>query len=123
MLHSRSLRSVMISLRWLVCGWLSVLCVATAGADKPGVRSAGRTAADLAEAIDRQLERNWSETKVVAAPRADDAEFVRRLYLDLLGRIPRVAEVRRFLDDADPDKRTTLIDDLLARPAATAHLA
>ncbi len=123
MLHSRFFRSVRISPRWLVCGWLSVLCVATAGAEESGARSAGRTAADLAGAIDRQLERNWSEAKTVAAPRADDAEFVRRLYLDLLGRIPRVAEVRRFLDDADPDKRTALIDDLLARPAATAHLA
>lgn len=79
--------------------------------------------AALAERIDAALERTWTAEKVVGTSPADDAEFVRRVYLDLLGRIPCVAEARRFLDDADPDKRTKLIDDLLGRPAMTAHLA
>jgi hypothetical protein len=45
---------------------------------------------------------------------ASDAEFLRRAYLDLAGRIPSVEEARSFLADADPDKRTKLIDRLLA---------
>lgn len=47
------------------------------------------------------------------AKRADDAEFLRRVYLDLAGRIPSAAEARAFLSDASPDKRVALIDRLL----------
>ena len=50
------------------------------------------------------------------APPADDASFVRRVYLDFAGRIPSTSEVRAFLADATPDKRTRLIDQLLAAP-------
>lgn len=48
----------------------------------------------------------------VAAP-ADDAEFVRRVYLDLAGRIPSADEARRFFVDPVSDKRARLIDRLL----------
>jgi len=50
------------------------------------------------------------------APVADDAEFLRRVTLDLAGRIPSVAEVQSFLSDTNPDKRTSRIDQLLASP-------
>lgn len=50
------------------------------------------------------------------APIADDAEFVRRVFLDLAGRIPSTEETRAFLKDSAVDKRTTLIDRLLASP-------
>ncbi|MCA9102003.1 MAG: DUF1549 domain-containing protein, partial [Planctomycetales bacterium] len=49
----------------------------------------------------------------VAAP-SDDAEFVRRIYLDLAGRIPSADEARRFFADPAADKRERLIDLLLA---------
>jgi len=49
-----------------------------------------------------------------AAPRSSDADFVRRIYLDLAGRIPTAAECRRFLEDTSPDKRAKLIDRLLS---------
>lgn len=51
-----------------------------------------------------------------AAPIADDAEFLRRAHLDFAGRIPTSAEVRRFVADGAPDKRTTEIDRLLSAP-------
>jgi hypothetical protein len=51
-----------------------------------------------------------------AAPISDDAEFVRRIYLDLVGTIPTAAETRSFLDDKTTDKRTKLIDKLLNSP-------
>jgi hypothetical protein len=50
------------------------------------------------------------------APRADDGEFVRRIYLDLTGCVPSAAETRAFLDDSSPDKRARLIDGLLDSP-------
>lgn len=46
---------------------------------------------------------------------ADDAEFLRRVYLDLLGAIPTPAEAQQFLDSQAPDKRRELIDRLLER--------
>ena len=48
------------------------------------------------------------------APTTDDAEFVRRVYLDFAGRIPTSEETESFLNDAAPDKRDVLIDTLLA---------
>lgn len=45
---------------------------------------------------------------------AEDAEFLRRIYLDFAGRIPSSTEARRFLDDKAADKRAKLIDQLQA---------
>jgi hypothetical protein len=59
----------------------------------------------------------------LAAPRADDAEFLRRIYLDLTGTIPSTTSARAFLDDTSPDKRAKLIDLLLASPEHARHLA
>jgi len=53
--------------------------------------------------------KSWSP-----APLATDAEFVRRIHLDLAGRIPTVAETESFLKDPSPGKRTALIDRLLS---------
>ena len=48
---------------------------------------------------------------------APDAVFLRRAYLDCIGRIPTAEEARAFLGDAAQDKRSRLIDKLLADPA------
>lgn len=47
---------------------------------------------------------------------ATDAEFLRRAYLDTLGVLPTADEAKAFLADQSPDKRSRLIDALLARP-------
>src|SRR5688500_8814376 len=51
------------------------------------------------------------------SPRADDAEFLRRAYLDFAGRIPSASETRKFLAEKADDRRVKLIDQLLASPA------
>lgn len=48
-------------------------------------------------------------------PLCDDATFARRVYLDLIGVVPTIAERERFLADARPDKRERLVDELLGR--------
>lgn len=58
-----------------------------------------------------------------SSPITNDAEFVRRLYLDLTGMIPTADEARSFLDDAAPNKREALIDRLLASPQYARHMA
>ena len=55
------------------------------------------------------------QDKIPHAGLATDAEFVRRVHLDLTGRIPEGQVVRKFLDDSDPQKRDKLID-LLVQP-------
>ncbi len=50
------------------------------------------------------------------APLAGDSVFLRRAYLDAIGRLPLPDETRAFLADRDPDKRAKLIDRLVVRP-------
>ncbi len=54
---------------------------------------------------------------------ASDGEFIRRLHLDLTGRIPSSAEARDFIDNKSPTKRREAIDRLLASPEYARHLA
>ena len=52
-----------------------------------------------------------------------DATFLRRAFLDVIGRLPAPAEVREFLDDRSADKRAKLVDRLLDRPEYADHWA
>src|SRR6185436_12345865 len=63
--------------------------------------------------IDALLAEKWEESGVRPAPLCDDAEFLRRASLDLIGRVPTVAELRAFL--AKPD-RAAKIEEYLAAP-------
>jgi hypothetical protein len=104
--------------RWflLLAAWLIAL-VPAAGADRPSKAEA------LAACIDAHLADSWKAVKVVPAPRATDAEFLRRVYLDLAGRIPSVTEARRFLDDTSINKRAGLVESLLGSAKYKAHAA
>lgn len=80
-----------------------------------------RSVFEVAEEIDRHFSKSWLENAIEPAPDCTDEEFLRRLYLDLAGRIPSVSEVREFLEDAQPDKRQRLVDNLLDNPAFVRH--
>ena len=54
---------------------------------------------------------------------ASDAEFMRRVSLDLIGMPPTADEAREFLADKSPDKRTKFIDRLFASPHYARHMA
>ena len=75
----------------------------------------------LTAKVDAHLARAWAEAKVEPARAADDAEFLRRVSLDVAGKIPTAAEARAFLDDPRPDKRARLVERLLRSPAAANH--
>lgn len=78
-------------------------------------------AAALGQRIDLYIERRLAEEKVEPAPQADDAMFMRRVYLDLVGKIPAVADLHEFLGDTAPDKRRKLVDKLLDSPSYIAN--
>src|SRR4051812_35971497 len=68
----------------------------------------------VAPELDALLAQDWAKNNLTANPPARDEVFVRRLYLDLAGRIPTVRETEEFLGSQNPNKRTGLIDTLLA---------
>src|SRR5262245_45245894 len=67
----------------------------------------------LARRIDDLLAQRIKSHDAKAAPLSDDAEFLRRVSLDLTGRIPLVSDIRQFLADKNSDKRQRLIRTLL----------
>jgi hypothetical protein len=85
--------------------------------------AAPRSAAAVAADIDRFINLKLAEAKIPASPLADDAEFCRRVSLDITGRIPTAEQVVSFLKDANPNKRAKLIDELLADPEYGDHFA
>ncbi len=74
----------------------------------------------LAARIDQLVEA--AQASPVAAL-ASDAEFLRRVTLDLHGLIPSSAEARAFIDDPSPHKREVLVDRLIASPRFAVHMA
>ncbi|MDA1249929.1 MAG: DUF1549 and DUF1553 domain-containing protein [Planctomycetota bacterium] len=76
---------------------------------------------ELRASIDQRIEAAWQVNKVKQAEPATDAEFLRRVFLDLHGVIPSREEAAAFLDDASPDKRSKLIDTLLEHPRFAIH--
>src|SRR5690606_22846995 len=71
--------------------------------------------------IDRLIASEWESQSVTPAPLADDAEFLRRVHLDLTGRIPAVSDIRDFLADESPDKRRQVVERLLSGPTYIVH--
>lgn len=72
---------------------------------------------EVAPAIDQHIGRFLTAAELKPVPRSDDAEFLRRIYLDLTGRVPTSGQATAFLDNNDIGKRAKLIDSLLATPA------
>lgn len=80
-----------------------------------------QAAEPMHQQIDRLILEKNNEKAV--SPMTTDAAFLRRITLDLLGRIPTASEVRAFLNDKAKDKRQRIIDKLLADKEYPQHLA
>ncbi|MFO1482566.1 MAG: DUF1549 domain-containing protein [Verrucomicrobiaceae bacterium] len=82
------------------------------------------SAAPLAESqkIDELLAKDWEKAGLKPNPPANDEVLVRRLYLDIVGRIPTIDELQAYVKSNDPQKRMKLIDTLLASDGHTSHM-
>ena len=88
----------------------------------PKIDRDGRAAVSAAAAeIDRLLLDHWKEHAVKPSARLTDEQFVRRMYLELGGRIPTYDEAVEFLASKDRRKRESLIDGLLESPDYVSH--
>ena len=106
-----------VQVRLLLAGLLLSLTTRATGAE---LLPADRPPPDV---IDHHVDLQLQKAKVTPAPQADDATFVRRLYLDLAGRIPTPSEAREYIDSTDPKKRDKLVTELLASPEFIRHNA
>jgi hypothetical protein len=86
-------------------------------------RAAQPDAAKLTALIDHHVETLLKAERVPPAGMADDAEFLRRVYLDLHGVVPTAEQAARFLANTRPDRRAHLVDALLADPRYGEFLA
>ena len=73
--------------------------------------------------VDRSVGGKLAAFDVEASPLCTDSEFIRRVSLDVLGKLPTREEVEQFSADAHPAKRARLIDEYLARPGYAAFWA
>ena len=76
-----------------------------------------------AEQLDQLITQALKSADLSPAPLTTDEEFIRRVFLDLTGTLPSVAEVEKFAASKDPRKRAELIDRLLAGDAFPRHWA
>ena len=84
-----------------------------AGDDRGSTASRKLTTQELAKWIDERIADEYLRAGVAGAATVDDATFLRRIYVDLQGRIPTVAQVRDFLGDEGSFKRQDYVDRLL----------
>ena len=70
----------------------------------------------LIRVINERIQAGYADNEVTPSPVADDYEWLRRVYLDLVGHIPDSVTIAEFVEDEDPGKRSRVIDELLADP-------
>ncbi len=101
-------------------GCAAVLAFATTHASHAATKGANGAAAPPLDfgsqevaAINSAIRQGWQDQGVSASPAATDGEWCRRVYLDLIGRIPTISEYREYESNRDENKRQKLVDRLL----------
>ncbi|MEM1295850.1 MAG: DUF1549 domain-containing protein [Verrucomicrobiota bacterium] len=79
------------------------------------------TSMSMADKLKELESLKFREKMTYPTPTTSDEQFLRRVYLDVAGRIPTHDEAMRFLRDGDKNKRATLIDSLLDSEAFVSH--
>ena len=77
----------------------------------------------IEQAVDHYIQAEQATGNIAPAPQVDDYILLRRTMLDLIGRIPTVAEVEAYVADEDPEKRVKLVDHLMQQPEFIEQLA
>lgn len=83
------------------------------GRDLSSIPSSAITDDDIIAYINKKIREGWAGAEISPSPMATDAEWCRRVYLDILGRIPSIDELNQFLGSKSAKKRAELIDRLV----------
>lgn len=73
--------------------------------------------------VDDLVWKKLARLRITPSEPAADHTFLRRVYIDIIGRSPTVAEAKKFLDDPSTEKRLTLVNELLENPEYAEHWA
>ena len=76
----------------------------------------------LVDFINERIRQGWQDNVITPSEPADDAEWLRRVHLDLVGHIPDLETFEKFLADKDKAKRSVMIDTLLEDPGFVRNL-
>ncbi|QDU25442.1 hypothetical protein ETAA8_05100 [Anatilimnocola aggregata] len=63
--------------------------------------------------INEQIRQVWTDNGMVPSPPATEGEWCRRVYLDVIGRVPSVTELKEFQADKTPERKLKLVNKLL----------
>jgi len=96
------------------CGMLGLAATASAEELLPADRP-------IPAAVDHYIDALLTERGVKPADQASDSTVIRRITLDLAGRIPTAAEAKAYVESSDPNKRVQLVDRLLGLPEFALH--
>lgn len=95
----------------------SVICTVLCGNVNPHSLSAQ-------DPLHRRIDQTFAATEIgPVAPAVDDYTFARRVYLDLIGRIPTSQQTREFTTNPAADRRVQMVDQLLASDDFNRHMA
>ena len=92
--------------------------IAAATDATPATRELPRSASgsvndqDIVKFINEQIRKGWQEGGIGPSPAATENEWCRRVYLDVIGRLPTVEELDAYLKSGGPDKRLKLVSML-----------
>src|SRR5262245_41479567 len=117
----------LLSRVWVGLGATAVLAVAVSlgsasaksGADKSGASRPKGTkpvAEQTARQVDELIAAEVFKPETKLAPRVDDATYLRRVWLDIVGDIPTPEHITAFVLDPAKDKRERIVNELLEKP-------
>ena len=93
--------------------WSALFSFRLIAADSAAATAGGGSVDAPVNVIDHQIARIWREYDLEPSRPATAGEWCRRVYLDVLGRIPTVDELKRYLADRSGDKKVQLVHRLL----------
>ena len=114
----RSARLLVAALTFVFAGWvLSSWHDGAARADDDATAEEAEYGEDYGlrqvRFINQQIRQGWTDWGFQPSPAATDSEWCRRIYLDVIGRVPSVQELSAFVDSRSKSKRPDLVETLL----------
>ena len=97
---------------WVILTFAVFSPAATAQTTQVSFTGASRSDSVISQ-INSHIEQGWQDFEITPSEEAADGQWCRRVFLDVIGRVPTVAEVEKFMQSKAPDKKKRLVESLL----------